>query len=105
MQREAAGMATEIPTIRRVAEGRKLNNQRSTSYEVQLTDVAPYGSPVRKIVVPNYRVDKLIEACNGGPDHEKTSARIPGLQMPWKWDQNNKKAEESKEREERVGWI
>lgn len=62
MQRDAAGIATERPMMKRVAEIRCIRQRsRMVWFNGQLTDIAPDGCPVDRITVPHDGVDKTVE--------------------------------------------
>lgn len=70
-----------------------------------LTDVTPNRSPNDRIVPPNNRVHKLVEASDRRPDHVRAGADIPCLQVPRERDQDQDEAEEREDGKKRVGWV
>lgn len=59
MQREAAGMANEVPMMIRAA-GKLLGLIANAKKIPELTDIAPHWGPVNRIARPDDRVDKLV---------------------------------------------
>ena len=53
----------------------------------RLTNVTPYWRWVVHIPTPDDGVHKANETRQRRPYHERTSARVPGVKMPWQRDQ------------------
>lgn len=68
MQREAAGIATETPTISRVAEDMVKVCQSYRSRK-KLTDIAPYRCPINGVSAPYDGVDEQVETSYSSPYH------------------------------------
>jgi hypothetical protein len=58
-------------------------------------NIAPDGSSIYSIIIPDDGIDKLIEATYTSPKHVETGACVPSFQMPWKWDRDHNEAQES----------
>jgi len=102
MHREAAGIATALPTIKRVANETKLSLECYQTGGSVLTDIAPDRRPVHRVTVPDDRVDELVKAGKACPYHVETGTSVPRLQMPW---ERNSTEKETKECERRVDFI
>lgn len=50
------------------------------------TYLTPGWCQIDSIVMPNDRIDELVDAGKSGPHHVKTCTRIPGFDMPWEWN-------------------
>ena len=68
MHKDAAGMPTDAPTMIRDAVTAIRGHERTTSFSA-LTDITPNRRPVDGIVVPNDRIDELVEAGDCCPYH------------------------------------
>lgn len=75
MHREAAGIATEIAMMTRLAIVR-MSNALDTSAKA-LTDITPHGGPINGIVAPNDGIDEQGEQACGSPEHVEAGSCIP----------------------------
>jgi hypothetical protein len=80
---------------------RKVSTHTRDAGRNALTDVAPDGRKVDGGAVPHERVDELVEAQDGRPDHVVAGARVPRLQVPRERDEREDRPEEGDNREER----
>jgi hypothetical protein len=93
IQRDAAGIATATPTIKREAVKSEFNRLYDPKHG--LTDVTPHRSVVDSRRSPYNRIDGQIEKTECRPDHIKTSSRVERLKMPWKGNKQEAGAEEA----------
>jgi len=103
MHSDAAGMATETPTVILVAAHDSQILQ--LEWRNELTNVTPDWRPVNGILVPNDRVDEKVQAAESGPYHKETCPRVPGLEMPGQWNQYEDETNESECREGGIAWV
>jgi hypothetical protein len=69
------------------------------------TDVAPHWCHVEDAGAPHERVDEGEEAGQASPDHEETRPRVPRLEMPGKWEEDEDEAKERKDGEGGVSGV
>ena len=66
------------------------------------TNITPDRSSVKRVVRPNDRVNKGVEARQCSPDHIIACSGVPGFQMPGQGDEHEHEAEGGDDWEEGV---
>jgi hypothetical protein len=100
MHKEAAGIATEIPTVSLVAAMGGVSKPFKRKDKDERTDITPHRRNVVYAVRPDKRVYEAVEAGERRPYHKKTCPRVPRLEMPGQGDEGK---DESKERKDGEG--
>lgn len=103
MQREAAGIATERPIMKREAEMRMSVPMQIRRMRYLLTYITPHRCGVQHIRVPDDRVDEVVEAAKASPCHVETCTGIPRFKVPRERDKGDDKSNEGEDLEDQVG--
>lgn len=77
MQRDAAGMATELPIISLVTAQLVSDAQKERKNGGTRTDVTPDWRLVDDVRIPDHRINEEDQACQSRPYHVHASTRVP----------------------------
>ena len=80
MQRDAAGIATDIPIINlapiKWGEKNEMSGKEK-KLRFNATYIAPNGRIVDSVIMPNHRVDKVDQQPESCPRHVETCSSVP----------------------------
>jgi hypothetical protein len=69
------------------------------------TYVTPYGSQVHSCVVPQNRIDQLVQGKKRCPKHIIARSRVPCLEVPGQRNERQDETKAGKDREEGPGEV
>lgn len=99
MTSDAQQTAMLVPMLKCVA-GRGVSSARLRRRRRALTDIAPSGSPVDRVIAPDHGVDELEERLGADPENVHDAADVPCFQVPVEGDAHQNETEQRKRRDD-----